>query len=58
MNLDPTTRALLEAAKTPCDVCRIEFPHAEPNVAIVDAKLRGTPTWVNLCQGHLGHGEG
>ena len=39
-----------------CDVCKMEFPSSEPNVAVADAKIVGLGCWGYLCTGHLGHG--
>ena len=39
-----------------CDVCRVEFPHATPNVAVADAKVKGLGLWAFLCKAHLSLG--
>lgn len=38
-----------------CDVCKIEFPHAEPNPAVEDKNVPGIG-WVFVCDGHKGRG--
>lgn len=39
-----------------CDVCEMEFPHAEPNQAIADVMLPGVG-WVFVCEGHCPSSE-
>ena len=39
-----------------CDVCKLVFTSAEPNVAVADAKLKGLGVWGYVCEGHESHG--
>jgi len=39
-----------------CDVCKLQFPHATPNAAVADAKIRGLGLWGYLCTAHLSYG--
>lgn len=38
-----------------CDVCKLVFTSAKPNVAAVDAKIKGIGVWGYACDGHLSH---
>lgn len=38
-----------------CDVCKLEFQSAKPNVAVVDAQIKGIGVWGYACQGHLSY---
>lgn len=42
-----TTKTTGEA----CSICQIEFPHAQPNVASLDALVPGLG-WCYLCEHH------
>lgn len=40
----------------PCAICKAEFPHATPNPARYDAKIRTLGgVWGYLCETHVSH---
>ena len=39
-----------------CDVCKLVFTSAKPNVAVADARIRGIGVWGYVCEGPLSHG--
>jgi len=38
-----------------CDICKLVFTEAAPNVAAADAVIRGLGVWGYVCEGHMGH---
>lgn len=38
------------AALPACDVCKLEFPHSEPNAAKYDGPINGV--WGYMCEAH------
>jgi len=47
---------LKETTMDTCDVCKMEFSAAEPNVAVADTKLKGLGLWGFVCEAHLDYG--
>lgn len=38
-----------------CDICKAEFPSSKPNLAVLDAPLRGNGAWAYFCSAHKGN---